>query len=153
MGFLELKIPPPIVMIIFLVPVYYLDSIGVGAYIQPEIIALLYILPMLAGVTVAAIGIIEFNKKKTTINPHKPQETSALVTSGIYQFTRNPMYVGLSLIFLGVVLKIANLYGFVGVILYMLYLTRFQIAPEERTIEKMFGEEYLTYKKQVRRWL
>ena len=102
---------------------------------------------------VALAGIWEFRKAKTTINPTSPEKASYLVSGGIYRVTRNPMYLGMQFILIATIFKFGNYYGFIALPLFILYITQFQIKPEERIIEKIFGEEYCQYKKKVRRWL
>jgi protein-S-isoprenylcysteine O-methyltransferase Ste14 len=105
------------------------------------------------GVLVALAGIWEFRKAKTTINPTKPEKTSHLVSGGIYRVTRNPMYLGMVCIIIATIFKFGNYFGFIALPCFMLYITQFQIKPEERIIESIFGEQYVAYKKKVRRWL
>jgi protein-S-isoprenylcysteine O-methyltransferase Ste14 len=88
---------------------------------------------------------------KTSPNPHRA--STSLVVSGIYQFTRNPMYVGLTLVFAGLLLYFQVLWGLVLVPLVVWLITFCVIMPEETYLEKKFGEEYVQYKATVRRWL
>jgi protein-S-isoprenylcysteine O-methyltransferase Ste14 len=106
-----------------------------------------------SGMLVAFAGIWEFRKAKTTIDPTKPEKASYLVSGGIYRVTRNPMYLGMQLIIIAAIFKFGNYYGFIALPFFILYITQFQIKPEERIIEIIFGEEYVLYKKKVRRWL
>lgn len=105
------------------------------------------------GLTFDLLGLIAFHRSRTTINPLRPERTSALVTQGIYRITRNPMYVGMALLLLAWAVYLSALLPFAGVPLFMSYITRFQIRPEERMIEKLFGAEFLGYAARVRRWL
>lgn len=106
-----------------------------------------------AGVAFDLLGLIAFRKSRTTINPLRPERTSALVTGGIYRITRNPMYVGMALLLLAWAIYLSALLPFVGVPVFMLYITCFQIKPEERVLERLFGEEFLNYAARVRRWM
>jgi protein-S-isoprenylcysteine O-methyltransferase Ste14 len=90
---------------------------------------------------------------KTTINPMSPNKTSALVTGGIYRLSRNPMYVGLFLFLMAWAIQLSMLWPFIGPVLFVIYINRFQITPEERVMESKFGDEYSVYKNKVRRWL
>lgn len=152
MKSLELKIHPPIILLICLLMVY-----GLSHYLPllalPSMLIGVHKYVALAGVLVALSGIWEFRKVKTTIDPTKPGKASHLVTNGIYRVTRNPMYLGMLLIIIAAVLKFANYYGFIALPFFVLYITTFQIKPEERCIEGIFGEEYMQYKKKVRRWI
>lgn len=105
------------------------------------------------GLATASSGIWSFRKAQTTANPMSPGDASALVKSGPYQFTRNPMYVGMLLVLFGWFLFLHNLCGFVFVVLYLVILTELQIKPEERLLEQLFGQQYQDYKKSVPRWI
>ena len=85
------------------------------------------------------------------MSPFSPERTSSVVSSGIYRWTRNPMYLGMALGLFGFSVWSSSLPGFAVVLLFCLYLTRFQIQPEERMLLKLFGAEYAEYMAQVRR--
>jgi protein-S-isoprenylcysteine O-methyltransferase Ste14 len=152
MQALELKIHPPIVLLFCLGLTY-----GLSHYLPllalPLILSDLYWYIAAIGVLVALAGIWEFRKAKTTINPTKPDKTRYLVSGGIYRVTRNPMYLGMQLIIIAAIFKFGSYYSFIALAFFILYITQFQIKPEERIIESIFGDEYLHYKKKVRRWL
>ena len=94
-----------------------------------------------------------FFKKHTTPNPMKPQNTTALVSNGLYKLTRNPMYVGLLIILTGYAIWLGSLTPFLLLPVFYGLITEMQIKPEEGFLEEKFGQEYLDYKKRVRRWL
>jgi protein-S-isoprenylcysteine O-methyltransferase Ste14 len=83
----------------------------------------------------------------------KPEATSSLVTSGVYRFTRNPMYVGLALVLLAWAVFLSSAWTMLGPLTFILYMTRFQIMPEEKVLSGMFGAAYSAYQAKVRRWL
>jgi protein-S-isoprenylcysteine O-methyltransferase Ste14 len=87
------------------------------------------------------------------MNPTKPSATSSLVTNGVFRFTRNPMYLSLLLYLVAWAVYLANWLALLLVPVFMLYITRFQIKPEERALSAQFGPEYASYKARVRRWL
>jgi protein-S-isoprenylcysteine O-methyltransferase Ste14 len=105
------------------------------------------------GVTVAILGVWAFRQAKTTLNPVTPEKASSVVTGGIYSYTRNPMYVGLTAELVGWAVWLSAPWVFLGPVALMLYLTRFQIIPEERVMSSKFGRDYNEYRKRVRRWL
>lgn len=107
----------------------------------------------LAGITIALAGDVEFKRAGTTFNPFKPENSSALVTSGVYGFTRNPMYLGLAMALLGWATFLSSAWTLAGPVAFVLYITRFQIVPEERVLAGRFGEAYAGYAARVRRWL
>jgi protein-S-isoprenylcysteine O-methyltransferase Ste14 len=107
----------------------------------------------LIGGFVGIAGTIAFRNARTTVNPMKPANASALVTGGVYHFTRNPMYLALLFVLLGWAVFLASFFALLGALAFVLYITRFQIKPEERTLSKIFGSSYDKYMKQVRRWV
>ena len=107
----------------------------------------------IVGLLIIAVSIIGFNRRETTMNPLTPNATRTLVTGGLYKFSRNPMYVGVLLILLAWPTFLENIAAFAPVPLYIIFMTIFQIKPEERVLEEKFGQEYIDYKKRVRRWI
>ncbi len=105
------------------------------------------------GQSISISGMVSFRRAKTTMNPIKPGAASSLVSSGVYRFTRNPMYLGLSVTLLGWAMFLSNPLALLAVALFVLYINRFQINPEERVLWSLFGAEYAAYKEKVRRWL
>lgn len=148
---LENRVPPPIVA------VCVAAAMPGFAWLVPAlsfpIPSALAFLVAAAGVSFDAIALIHFLRSRTTINPLKPASASALVTGGIYRFTRNPMYLGLATLLLAWAIYLGNLAALAGVPLFILYMNRFQIAPEERALEERFGAEFIAYRARVRRWL
>ena len=98
-------------------------------------------------------GVVSFRKAKTTVNPLKPEEATSLVNSGIFRFTRNPMYVGFALVLLAWAIYLSSPLSLVGVLGFILYIDRLQIEPEERALNELFGSEFESYRSNVRRWL
>ena len=94
-----------------------------------------------------------FSRARTTFHPLKLDNTSALVTSGMYRLTRNPMYLGLLLLLTGVAIWLGGLTPFLMLPLFVWIITNHQIIHEERILEEKFEQHYLEYKQKVRRWL
>jgi protein-S-isoprenylcysteine O-methyltransferase Ste14 len=107
----------------------------------------------LAGMAFTVSGMLAFRRARTTINPTTPEKSSALVFSGVYRITRNPMYVGLAGVLVAWAVFLASPWALLGPLAFVLYIGRFQIGPEERALEKLFGSEYAAYRARVRRWL
>jgi len=105
------------------------------------------------GIGVIFAGVRAFSAAKTTVNPVEPATTAAIVTGGTYRLTRNPMYLGMLLVLLGWAAFLANAAAVVFPILFILFITRYHIRPEERTLQSQFGAAYETYLQSVRRWL
>ncbi len=148
---LENRIPPPVVAAC-------IAAVMLGlAWLVPS---LTFPLPSVLAFSIAAIGasldaiaLIQFLRRRTTINPLKPASASALVTGGIYRLSRNPMYLGAAILLLAWAIYLGSLAALAGVAFFILYMNRFQIAPEERALEERFGAEYIAYRARVRRWL
>ena len=153
MSKLELKIPPVLVTVVFAL-LMWLVSILLPGITTPIV---LRIGGLIALITVGALfsvsGVVSFRKAKTSVNPITPDACSSLVISGIYTKTRNPMYVGFLFFLMGWGLFLSNLFSLTFCVGFILYMSRFQIQAEEKVLKSLFGEDFLTYKNQVRRWL
>lgn len=153
MNTLETRIPPPLAGLI-IGALAWLASAALGptAIAFPiRLAAALALVPLGFGITLA--GVRAVRRAKTTLNPIKPETTSALVTSGIYRYTRNPMYLGMATWMLAWSAWLGTPVGLLCAPLFMLYMNRFQIGPEERALSKLFGAEFTAYLARVRRWL
>jgi protein-S-isoprenylcysteine O-methyltransferase Ste14 len=150
---LELKIPPPVVALLVCAAMWALCLFTPVLDVSMFDRAVGALVIASAGGLLAITGVAGFRKAKTTVNPTKPQTTSCLVTAGIYQYTRNPMYVGVLLVIVGWAAFLSSLWALLGPLAFALYITRFQILPEERVLSSLFGEEYIAYRTRVRRWL
>lgn len=106
-----------------------------------------------AGLGVNVNAMIAFAKADTTINPLTPEKTSSLVTHGLFAQTRNPIYLAMAMILLGVFILFGNLINVAAVIFFVWYITNFQIIPEEEALKVSFGATYEDYCKKVRRWI
>ncbi len=107
----------------------------------------------LLGALTCLAGVVAFRRAKTTVNPMKPDSTSSLVVSGIYGYTRNPMYLGFLLLLMAWAPALSNVLALVLLLAFVLYMTRFQILPEERLLASRFARDYAEYRARVRRWL
>ena len=105
------------------------------------------------GMSLGVMGVTQFRKAQTTPNPQALEKVSSLVTSGIYRYSRNPMYLGLVLILLGWAFYLSHFLAFVLLPVFILYMTRFQIQPEEQMMARKFGKTYQAYLNKVRRWI
>jgi len=153
MQALEHRIPPPVVGALIAAGMWLLSQLPPQLPIPETVKWVLVGSLALAGVTFDLLGLLAFHRSRTTINPLQPGKASALVTSGVYTFTRNPMYVGMALLLTAWALHLSSLWPFVGPLLFVLYIGRFQIMPEERILGGLFGREYSAYAARVRRWL
>jgi len=153
MSVFELKVPPLLLMLITALLMWllaqYLPNLAVS-------VAFKYVISfnfLGIGLMFLGSGWMAFRAMNTTLNPMRVDEVSTLVTSEIYHATRNPMYVGMLLMLIAYAVFLANVYTVVLLIAFVMYLNRFQIVPEERALEVMFGEDFLSYKAKVHRWL
>jgi len=108
---------------------------------------------LILGMLFCFLGVFEFRRKDTTVNPMKPEDSSSLVTSGIYTITRNPMYVGFLLLLVSWAIFLSSLFSVAVLGIFIAYMNQYQIKPEERMLQTMFGKDYEVYTKRVRRWL
>lgn len=153
MQVLDLRIPPPVVALLaagamwgiarFAPLVDLPQSLRLGAAIACAVV----------GVVVDVAGIVSFRRAGTTVNPMHPKKTTALVCSGIYGFTRNPMYVASVFFLVAWAAYLSSAWALLGPVAFVLYMNRFQISPEERILEQLFGASYADYRSRVRRWL
>ena len=105
------------------------------------------------GFLLLIVSIKSFIDNKTTINPLNLKKSTYLVTSGVFRFSRNPMYLGMLLFLLGTAI-ILNIIGCLIIsILFIFYMNFFQIIPEEKALQNLFGKNYRNYRKTVRRWI
>jgi len=149
--FLNTKIPPPIIAILFAVLIFYFsDSF---AYVDLPFKIYFSLFFVLLGFFITFSSARNFKKKETTVNPIKPEEASQLVTDGFFKITRNPMYLGMLLFLLGLSIYNGLIVGLVFLPLFVGYITFFQIIPEESAMIEIFGEDYKAYMKKVRRWI
>ena len=153
MPSLELKIPPPVVGLACAATMWFLSSVTPTLDIPSATRIAGSIVIALIGAAFDLAGLARFLRAKTTVNPLKPAKTTALVTSGVYRITRNPMYVGMLLLLMAWALFLAAPLAIAGPLLFFAWIDRFQIAPEERVLERLFGDDYAAYRQQVRRWL
>ena len=145
------KIPPPIVTATFGLIIYFSKSFSpVYSFENSNMISVIF---LLFGLGIFSAAVQSFKKHKTTINPLSPDKASSLVNSGIFSYSRNPMYLGMLLILLAVSFKFNISGGLFISFLFKIYITRFQIIPEEKAMAKLFGEEFISYKNQTRRWV
>ena len=148
---IKTKIPPPIVALAFGFLINYTKDEFPKIHIGME--KILGSVLIISGLIVMASAIILFKKNKTTVTPLDPSRSTKLITRGIYKYSRNPMYLGLSFVLSGVSIIVNPIGGFIFIPLFIIYLNFFQIMPEENAMIDLFEKEFLEYKKSVRRWI
>ena len=153
MQWLELKIPPLLVWLVMAGAM-----LGV-AYCAPTLSftlagssAIALALVALGG-TLAFAGVVAFRSKRTTVNPLTPSASSSLVSGGVYRVSRNPMYLGFLLALAGWAVYLSNAGAILLLPAFVVYMTQYQIKPEERILLAKFGSEFAQYMSRVRRWI
>lgn len=145
------RVPPPVLYALPLVAAALLHA-GWPLPLLPESVArALGAIVVAAGLLLGASALGLFRRARTSPLPIRP--TTALVASGPYRFTRNPMYVGMAAVYLGVTLWMNSAWPLLFFPLVIVFVQRMAILPEERYLEAKFGDEYRRYRAQVRRWL
>ena len=146
-----IKIPPPLIVLVLIVSIYFsskkIDLINIPLQLEISIFILS------AGILIFVNPVLQFIKSKTTVNPIQFEEVNKLVTSGIFKYSRNPMYLGMLMIVLSTSIFYLNIYSILTPLLFILWINKFQINREEEFLIEKFGDEYLSYKKKTRRWI
>jgi len=150
---MTLRIPPPLVVLVAALLIWIIARyFPVPLLVIPAISIIAGVIAA-CGIAVVLLGVVAFRQSQTTLDPLHPEGASSLVTRGVYRYTRNPMYLGFALVLLAWALYLSAWLGLLIVGVYVAYMNRFQIKPEEKALESRFGQEFLQYKKAVRRWL
>lgn len=150
---LELRVPPVAVFLLVVLLMYFLKGLVPGFTVTVPFLKLVVGGLVLLSGYIGIAGVYEFRKVRTTVNPVKPENASTVVNTGIFAYTRNPMYFALLLLIIALGLWWQHLSVILCGALFVSYMNRYQIKPEEHVLERLFGEEYLKYKNRVRRWI
>ncbi len=145
------KIPPPIVTLFFGLCIYL--SRPYFPEFSFSILNSLSTISFVLGITVFATAVSSFKRQNTTVNPISIEKASSLVVNGVFKYSRNPMYLGMLFILLGLTFKFNLIGGLLFTSSFMIFISKFQIKPEEAAMEKLFDQEWKDYIKNVRRWL
>ncbi|MCG2581988.1 MAG: isoprenylcysteine carboxylmethyltransferase family protein [Marinobacter sp.] len=150
---LEKRIPPLLLVVIFGAAMWGLASFAPPLGMNSMPLAVVAGAVFVLGTLFPVAGVVAFRQAQTTVDPRTPEASSALVSSGIYRYSRNPMYVGFALWLLAWAIFLGSGWALLGVVGFVLYMNRFQIAPEERALRDLFGDTFRHYEQRVRRWL
>lgn len=153
MDRLELTIPPPVVMLATGLLMWFLSFLFPALTLMTLQSFPVAIILGLVGLGASVMGVMSFRRAQTTINPGRSAKASALVTLGIYRYTRNPMYLGSLLVLIAWGVFLGNAAALVSAFVFVPYINRYQIQPEERLLQDTFGAEFTAYKAKVRRWV
>ena len=146
-----IKIPPPLIVLILVISIFFSSKKIDLIHIPFQLPISIFILSV--GILIFINPVMQFIKSKTTINPIKLEETNKLVTSGIFKYSRNPMYLGMLMIIISTSIFYLNIYSILTPFLFVFWINKFQIKREEVFLTKKFGKEYLSYKNKTRKWL
>ncbi len=145
------NVHPPVVALMFIVIAYFLGRFVPIPVVAPMSVRNVGLLLTFIGFLLGVGAFMEFRKARTTLDPHGT--VKQVVTSGIYRFTRNPIYLGFLLMVIGLPLNSGLIWGLIMSPLYIIMMTRLVIEREEAYLEKKFKDQYTTYRSRVRRWL
>jgi protein-S-isoprenylcysteine O-methyltransferase Ste14 len=146
-----LKIPP-LILVLILVTTNYLSKNKLEIIYLPDKHSI-SLLILLIGIFILINPVFKLIKSKTTVNPIKFKKVNKLVTSGIYKYSRNPMYLGMILIIISTTVIYLNYYSIITPLIFYFWINRFQIKREEVFLKEKFGKEYLLYCSKTRRWI
>ena len=149
MKSLENKIPPLIIVVFFLVLIFFLKNLLEVFAFSYQIYVSFFFLCL--AVSFFLTGIIEFKKQKTTLNPLMPEESTTLVKTGVFKFSRNPIYLSLLNLLIAFSIYLGSFLGLIITPLFVIYMNLFQIVPEEKALLKLYGKEFENYCSKVRR--
>ncbi|MDA9611671.1 isoprenylcysteine carboxylmethyltransferase family protein [OM182 bacterium] len=145
------KIPPPVIALICGLVIYFTRALFPKyVFTLTNFISILF---LVLGLLMLITAVLSFKKYQTTVNPLRPEKASQLVTSGIFKFSRNPMYFAMLLVLLSITVKFNILGGAAMSVAFVLFITTFQIIPEELAMKKLFGGEFDLYQESTRRWI
>jgi protein-S-isoprenylcysteine O-methyltransferase Ste14 len=143
--------PPPLIYLGFLVVGLVLDHFWPVGFLPGSWRGPLSILLIAVGLVLAILGLHEFKRVETEVSPHRPSK--ALATGGIYAYTRNPLYLAITLVYLGIAAATDDLWLLSLAVPLLIVIRYGVIAREERYLRVRFGEEYRQYQERVRRWV
>ena len=144
------NVHPPMVALLFIVIAYFLGRFVPTPFVVPAILRTIGLALTFIGFLLGIGAFIEF-RKAHTLDPHG--SVKQIVTSGVYRFTRNPIYLGFMLMVIGLPLNSGLYWGLVVSPLFAMTMSRLVIEREEAYLEKKFKEQYTAYRSSVRRWL
>lgn len=153
MQWLELKVPPVPLAAVFAAAMYGVSSVTPTAtFAIPGRTGIAIGLALLAA-AIAIAGVVAFRAHKTTVNPLNPGAASVVVSSGVYRYSRNPMYLGFLLALVAWAIYLSNALAALLLPAFVAYMNRFQIQVEERVLLEKFGPAFTQYMATVRRWI
>ena len=152
LAFLELRLPPPLLSLITAVVMW------IGARDNTPRLRPSWLTPIALGIGIAALiiiatAVVTLRRASTTVSPTRPDASRALVTTGVFSVTRNPIYLAATLLLLAYAVYLWQPQSFVAIPVFAAWIHRFQILPEERALRTIFGPAFDEYVAATRRWI
>lgn len=148
-----MHIPPPVYMFLAIIGMHYGGRFLPFLTFQFNEQYLLAYALLLCGIFLLLMTVLRYIRHKTTVQPNKLDQMSSLVTDGVNRFSRNPMYLAMLLMIIGSGLYFGTFLVIIAAPIFVVIINKVQIEAEEEALETIFGQEYLDYKKRVRRWM
>ncbi|MEX0684761.1 MAG: isoprenylcysteine carboxylmethyltransferase family protein [Balneolales bacterium] len=150
---MALKVPPVVLYFLAAMLIWVISELAPGLHPEWAASNAIALTLVIIGIIIGALGGGALRFSGTTVNPHAPDRASTLVVFGIYRYSRNPMYLGLVLLLIAWGIFLSSVFTIPVVIGFIMYMNRYQIEPEEKSLEDRFNQDYKDYKQRVRRWL
>ena len=150
---LALKVPPPVQALACGILMWAVDRQLPGGQLKSAIQLPMAILFAVSGIVLVVFSMLAFRRASTTVDPFHPEEATQLVVDGFFAYSRNQMYVSLLFVLISWAIWLGSVYNVAALVLFVTYITFFQIKPEEEAMRSLFGETYEHYCSRVRRWI
>jgi protein-S-isoprenylcysteine O-methyltransferase Ste14 len=150
---LELKIPPDVIWVAVAGLMWLASRVAVGFGAEEPLRRPLALMLIVVGTGLIVAARMALERAGTTWHPTEPGRTTVLVASGVYRLSRNPTYLGMEIVLLSWAVVLASPAAALVSALFVVYVDRFQIRPEESALSVSLGAAYGDYMKRVRRWV
>ena len=153
---LELSVAPAAVLLFTMIAMYIISRFDRARILRPDeytITTVASTVLVFSGIILIVLAMKKFRLAHTSISTLNPDTASKLITSGVFTYTRNPMYLGMALISLSSVFFYGSAWCLIATAGFVAYVTRFQILPEEKALARLFTTEFEAYKANTRRWI
>ena len=150
---MELKLPPPLVALLLCALMWGIDLLLPAGRVQAEVQSVIALALVCVGIGFSLSAVLMFRAAHTTVDPRAPGKATQLVAGGVYRLSRNPMYLGLLCTMTAWAVYLGSPWALPVLPIYVWYITRFQILPEEVALHRLFGASYVAYCARVRRWI
>jgi protein-S-isoprenylcysteine O-methyltransferase Ste14 len=147
----NVRIAPPVLALLHIIAAYLLAWFLPLPFIVPSIVKYIGFALVVIGFLLGLGAVLAFRRARTTLDPYHP--VSSIVTSGVYGFSRNPIYLGFVLMVIGIPLSSGTYWGIILAPIFIMLCNRLVIEHEEAYLAKKFGTTYTDYTSRVRRWL